>query len=119
MGTMRNGRKHWMLGAIAALVLGATPVAKAAIGAILAAPVGSSGSVVYMSVTNTSLTPATATLNLSMMSGGTTIVGSASVALAPLSTATVPVPMSGSVSKLSLSTSLKVAIIDTDGPFCN
>jgi hypothetical protein len=31
----------------------------------------------------------------------------------------VPVPMSGSVSKVSLSTSLKVAVIDNQDPFCN
>jgi len=119
MGTMRNGRKQWMLGAIAALALVGTPAASAAMGALLVTPVAASGSTVYMSVTNTSVTPATATLNLSILSGGTTIVGSASVALAPLSTVTVPVPMSGSVSKVSLSTSLKVAVIDNQDPFCN
>ena len=119
MDGTRNGRKRWMLGTIAALVLVGAPVATAGFGLLVASPVGASGSTVYMSVTNTGLTPATATLNLSMTSGSTTIVGSANVALAPLATATVPVPMSGTVSKLSLSTSLKVAIIDTDGPFCN
>src|SRR6185369_5553424 len=103
MGTMRNGRKRWMLGAIAALVLVGTPAASAAVGAILATPVGANGSTVYMSVTNASLAPATATLNLSMTSGSTTIVGATSVALAPMATATVPVPMSGTVSKVTLS----------------
>ena len=119
MGRTRNGRKQWILGAVAALILAGTPAGAAALGGIVATPVGASGSTVYMSVTNTSLAPTTGTLNVSLTSGTTTIVGSTSVALAPLATATVPVPMSGTVSKLSLSTSVKVSIVDTDGPFCN
>jgi len=119
MGSTRNGWMRRMGMSLAALALVAIPAANASIGVVTASPVGACGSTVYMSVTNTSLQPATATLNLSILSGQTTIVGSANVALAPLATAVVPVPMSGSVSKVSLSTSLKVAIIDTDGPFCN
>ena len=116
MSGARTGRKrNWMIGALAALLLAGTPVAAAE---MVAVPVGVSGSTVYMTVTNASLEPASAKVTVSMISNSTTIVGSTNVALAPMSSATVPVSMSGTVSKLGSSTSLKVSIVDTDGPFC-
>ena len=115
-GTSR--RQSWMVGIVGALLFAAAPLAVAGTGSIVATPVGASGSTVYMSVTNAGLEPASAKVNVSMTSSLTTLVGSTSVALAPMSTAVVPVSMSGTVSKLSLSTSLKVSIVDTDGPFC-
>lgn len=119
MGRARSGFKRSTVGvAMALLAWVAAPAVNAGTGTVVATPVGSSGSTVYMSVTNLSLEPAMTTLDLSATSGLTTIVGSTTVVLAPQATATVPVPMSGSVSKLSVSVSLKVAIVDTDGPFC-
>ena len=119
MGGSRNGWKRSTVGAAMALAAWiAAPAVDAGTGGVVATPVGSSGSTVYMSVTSLSLQPTTTTLNLSAMSGLTTVVGSTTVVLAPLATATVPVPMSGSISKLSVSVSLSVSIVDTDGPFC-
>src|SRR5262245_37911410 len=115
MSGARTGRtRSWMFGTLMALLLAATPAAAAE---IVAVPVGFSGSTVYMKVTNASLEPATAKVDVSMTSNSTTIVGSTNVALAPMSSATVPVSMSGTVSKVGSSTSLKVSIVDTDGPF--
>ena len=113
MGGPRNGWKRSTVGVAMALTAWiAAPAVDAGTAAVVATPVGSSGSTVYMSVTSLSLQPTTTTLNISAMSGLTTVV------LAPLATATVPVPMSGSISKLSVSVSLSVSIVDTDGPFC-
>ena len=116
MNGARTGRKrNWMVGALAALLLAGTPVAAAE---MVAVPVGVSGSTVYITVTNASLEPAAAKVTVSMISNSTTIVGSTSVALAPMSSATVPVSMSGTVSKLSLSSSVQVSVIDNQDPFC-
>src|SRR5262245_43569659 len=118
-GARKRRTQRWMLGAVAAFVLAAAPIGASGSGSVAAVPVGASGSTVYMSVSNLSPEPSTATLNLSVTSGLTTLVGSTTVALAPMATATVPVSMSGNVSKLSLSSSLKVSVIDTQDPFCH
>lgn len=120
-GTRSRWMQKWLVTTLAVTLAGAAPVAAVQAGSISTVPVGASGSTVYMSVTNTSLQPVSATMNLALTSGLTTIVGSASVTLAPLATVAVPVPMSGPVStssKLSLSSSLKVSVIDTQDPFC-
>ena len=119
MGGRRNGWKRSTVGVALALTAWiAAPAVDAGTSAVVATPVGSNGSTVYVSVTNLGLEPAATTMNVTGTSGLLTIVGSATVALAPMATATVPVPMSGSVSKMTLSVSLNVAIVDTDGPFC-
>lgn len=107
---------------VAAVVLAVATVSPvgATGGSVVAVPVGASGSTVYMSVTNTSLQPASAGLNLAITSGSTTLVGSSTVNVAPLSTTVVPVRMSGTLSllmKVNLSSCLMVSVVDTENPF--
>ena len=119
MGGTRNRTTQRWMARVAALALAAgIPVGAAQVSTTV---VGASGSTVYMSVTNVSLEPTVATMNVMVTSGSTTLVGSSNVSLAPLATATVPVLMSGPVStssKLTISTSLKVSIMDSQDPFC-
>ena len=120
-GAQRRGTQRWMAAAAALVLAVGIPVGAAQLGVLSTTVVGVSGSTVYMSVTNASFEPTVASVNVTATSGLTTLVGSASVSLAPLASATVPVPMSGPVSStstLSVATSLTVSISDTRDPFC-
>jgi hypothetical protein len=101
-------------------VAAATPLGAAGGSSLAVAPTGASSSTVYLAVTNLSLQPSTASLNVSLSSGTTTLVGFTSVSVAPLSTTVVPVRMSGTLTStmtLNLSSLLTVGVQDTRDPF--
>jgi hypothetical protein len=121
MGGLR-WTQRWMAAAATLVLTAGVPAGAAQVGVLSTTVIGASGSTLYMSVTNVSLEPVAATVNVAVTSGSTTLVGSTNVSLAPLATAAVPVPMSGPIStssKLTLSSSLEVSVIDNQDPFCN
>ena len=122
MGGTRTGRMiRGLVAAMGLVAATAMPVEAAGSGSLVLAPAGSSGSTVYVAVTNLGSQSASATVKAVLTSGSTVLVGSSSVTVAPMSIVVVPVPVSGNVSltmKISLSSTTQLgATTDTDCPF--
>ena len=122
MSGTRTGRMmRGLVAAMAIVAATAMPAGAASSGSLVLSPAGSSGSTVYVAVTNLGSQSTSATVKAVLTSGSTMLVGSSSVTVAPMSIVVVPVPVSGNVSltmKISLSSTTQLgATTDTDCPF--